>query len=58
MSIINVNHISKRFGRTQAVNDLSFEVHPGGDLWAFGAKRRRENHYDPDNPGYLQTRFG
>lgn len=29
MSIINVNHISKRFGRTQAVNDLSFEVHPG-----------------------------
>jgi len=29
MSIINVSHISKRFGETQAVNDLSFEVKPG-----------------------------
>jgi len=29
MSIINVSHISKRFGETQAVNDLSFEVRPG-----------------------------
>jgi ABC-2 type transport system ATP-binding protein len=29
MSIINVSHISKRFGETQAVDDLSFEVRPG-----------------------------
>jgi ABC-2 type transport system ATP-binding protein len=29
MAIINVSQISKRFGETQAVNDLSFEVKPG-----------------------------
>ncbi|MCB2209382.1 ATP-binding cassette domain-containing protein [bacterium] len=29
MSIINVSNISKRFGETQAVDDLSFEVRPG-----------------------------
>jgi ABC-2 type transport system ATP-binding protein len=29
MSIINVNNISKRFGETQAVDNLSFEVRPG-----------------------------
>jgi ABC-2 type transport system ATP-binding protein len=29
MSIINASHISKRFGKTQAVDDLSFEVNPG-----------------------------
>ena len=29
MSIIQVNQISKRFGSTQAVNDVSFEVQPG-----------------------------
>jgi len=29
MSIINVSHISKRFGETRAVDDLSFEVRPG-----------------------------
>jgi ABC-2 type transport system ATP-binding protein len=29
MSIINVSQISKRFGETQAVDDLSFEVQPG-----------------------------
>ena len=29
MSIIDVNNISKRFGDVQAVDQLSFEVHPG-----------------------------
>ena len=29
MSIIEVRNISKRFGQTQAVDDLSFEVQPG-----------------------------
>ncbi len=29
MSIINASNITKRFGETQAVNDLSFEVEPG-----------------------------
>ena len=29
MSIINVNKISKRFGDTQAVDELSFDVQPG-----------------------------
>lgn len=29
MSIINVNNISKRFGEVWAVNNLSFDVHPG-----------------------------
>jgi ABC-2 type transport system ATP-binding protein len=29
MSIIEASHISKRFGKTQAVDDLSFDVRPG-----------------------------
>ncbi len=29
MSTISVKHISKKFGNTQAVNDLSFDVQPG-----------------------------
>ncbi len=29
MSTIEVSHISKRFGKTQAVKDLSFDVRPG-----------------------------
>jgi ABC-2 type transport system ATP-binding protein len=29
MSIINVNNISKRFGEVRAVDNLSFDVHPG-----------------------------
>lgn len=29
MSIIHVNNISKQFGRTKAVDNLSFEVRPG-----------------------------
>ena len=29
MSIISVNTISKKFGDTQAVRDLSFDVQPG-----------------------------
>lgn len=29
MSTISIQNISKRFGTTQAVDNLSFDVHPG-----------------------------
>lgn len=34
MSLIEVQHLSKSFGRFNAVNDLSFSIHPG-DVYGF-----------------------
>ena len=29
MSVISVSHLTKRYGQVLAVDDLSFDVHPG-----------------------------
>jgi len=49
-AIIQVEHLAKRY-RTSvvpAVDDISFEVHPG-ELFAFlGTQRGRQDHHDLD----------
>ena len=44
--MIEVQHVSKRYGRVTAVDDVSFRVEKGEILGFLGPERRRQNHDD------------
>ncbi len=46
-SAISTNHLSRHYGKVEAVRELTFEVQGGKPICAFGPERRRQNNYDP-----------
>ena len=53
-----VDGVWKRFGSTDVVADLSFEVAPGEILGFLGPERRRQDHDDAHDPRHHSARLG
>jgi ABC-2 type transport system ATP-binding protein len=49
--MINIDHLTKRYGTVTAVDGLSFEVGPGRVTGFLGAQRRRQDHHAADAAG-------
>ncbi len=44
-AIISVNHFRKSYGTNVAVDDISFDVQSGRDLWLARTKRFRQDQH-------------
>ena len=55
MHTVEVSHLAKRFGETQAVADVSFAIEAGRDLWPARPQRRRQDDDHPHDAGHLQA---
>ena len=44
--VIEVSGVRKTYGKTVAVEEASFEVNQGGNLWTDRAQRSREDYHD------------
>ena len=53
MSLLEVKHISKRFGGLKAINDVSFAVKPArGDVYCRTQRRRQNYAYSTSSPAF------
>ena len=53
MAILEVEHVSKTFGKTEVLKDISFTLEKGDVVSIIGFLRKRQNHIPavPELPG-------
>jgi len=51
---IEVKNLKKYFGKTRAVDGISFAVQKGRNFWLFGAEWRWQNHDHSVSDGLLK----
>ena len=44
-ALVEFEHVTKQYGNQKALNDLSFTIEPGKNLWSVRTKWQREIHH-------------